>query len=215
MSASEIRFSPAARYSFTIERTRSSGTGPSKPQPNADWTETWTARPASAAFFAVATIRRVASAVSIPVFFRLCVSLAETPRQTSGTPQASARSRPFSFRTRPERTPASRRPRGEATEQLVRVRHLRDLLRVDEGADLHDVDAGGEETLDPRELRLRRDRPRLDLEAVAGPDFVEDERGVSPSISRHDSAGAPPGLSSEAGASTARTARQARAGGSG
>ena len=35
--------------------TLSSGTFPSKPQPKADWTETWTFRPASTAFLAVAT----------------------------------------------------------------------------------------------------------------------------------------------------------------
>ena len=85
-----------------MSRTLSSETKPSKPQPKADWTETWTLRPASTAFFAVATIRSVASAVPIPVFFRLWVSEAETPRQTISTPQASARSSPFSFRTRPE-----------------------------------------------------------------------------------------------------------------
>ena len=43
----------------------------------------------------------------MPVFFRLWVSLAETPMQNISTPQASPRSSPFSLSTRPE----SDRPR--------------------------------------------------------------------------------------------------------
>ncbi len=82
--------------------TRSSGTGPSKPQPKADCTETCTFFPAATACFAAPTMRCVASSVPMPVFLRLWVSLAETPMQNISTPQASPRSSPFSFSTRPE-----------------------------------------------------------------------------------------------------------------
>ena len=40
----------------------------------------------------------------MPVFFRLCVRLAETPMQNMSTSQASPRSRPFSFSTNAEST---------------------------------------------------------------------------------------------------------------
>jgi hypothetical protein len=68
-----------------------------------------------------------------------------------------------------------RRPRTELKEQLVRVGHLRDLFRVDERPDLHDVDARVEEALDPHALRRGGNDVLLNLEAVARPDFMEDE----------------------------------------
>ena len=72
--------------------------------------------------------------------------------------------------------PVPLRPRRrEPPEELVGVGHLRHLLRVDEGADLDDVEAGRAERVDPAELRLRRDDRLLDLEPVAGPDLVEDD----------------------------------------
>ena len=83
--------------------TRSRGTGPSYPQPKADCTETCTRLPAAAAACAMAMIRPVASAMLMPVFFRLCVSLAETPMQNISTPHSSPRSSPFSLSTSPER----------------------------------------------------------------------------------------------------------------
>ena len=61
--------------------TRSSGTTPSKPHPNADCTDTCTVAPAARADFAIAMIRSAASAVLMPVFLRLCVSDADTPMQ--------------------------------------------------------------------------------------------------------------------------------------
>ena len=48
-------------------------------------------------------MRSDASAMGMPVFLRLWVSLAETPMQSMSTPAACARSIPFSFRTSPER----------------------------------------------------------------------------------------------------------------
>ena len=64
-----------------MSSTRASGTTPSKPQPNADCTDTWTVAPAPRADFAIAMIRSAASAVLMPVFLRLCVSDADTPMQ--------------------------------------------------------------------------------------------------------------------------------------
>ena len=49
-------------------------------------------------------MRRWASSVPMPVFLRLWVSEAETPRQNISTPQAMPRSSPFSFSTRPDST---------------------------------------------------------------------------------------------------------------
>jgi hypothetical protein len=85
-----------------MSSTRWSGTRPSKPQPNALCTLTWTFRPAAWATRAVAMMRRWASSLPMPVFLRLWVFEAETPMQTSSTPQARARSRPFSFSTSPD-----------------------------------------------------------------------------------------------------------------
>ena len=59
--------------------------------------------PPASACPAIAMICRRASAVVIPVFLRLWVSLAETPMQNMSTPQANPRSNPFWFRTNPER----------------------------------------------------------------------------------------------------------------
>jgi hypothetical protein len=61
----------ASTNRLAISRTRASGMGPSKPQPNADCTDTWTAAPAARAARAVAMMRFVASAVLMPVFLRL------------------------------------------------------------------------------------------------------------------------------------------------
>jgi hypothetical protein len=70
--------------------------------------------PAASALFAIATTRLFASSIDMPVFFRLCVSLAETPMQNVSTPQARPRSRPFSLSTSPERvTPAGLAPGAE------------------------------------------------------------------------------------------------------
>ncbi len=68
--------------------TRSCGTTPSNPQPNADWTETCTLFPWLEPPVAIAMIRWSASSVDMPVFFLLWVSLAETPMQNMSTPQA-------------------------------------------------------------------------------------------------------------------------------
>ena len=38
--------------------------------------------------------------------------------------------------------------RGEVMEETIGVRHLGDAARVNEGADLHDVDAGAQHGLD-------------------------------------------------------------------
>ena len=77
----------------------------------------------------------------MPVFFRLWVSLAETPMQNISTPQARPRSSPFSFRTSPERVTPAGLFAGEVLEKGVGVGHLRDFLRVDERPKLDDVDA--------------------------------------------------------------------------
>ncbi len=55
----------------------------------------------------MAMICPTASSVVMPVFFRLWVSLAETPMQNISTPQAIPRSSPFSLSTSPERTAAA------------------------------------------------------------------------------------------------------------
>ncbi len=81
VSARLIVRRPASRKRFTRSSTRASGTTPSKPQPNADCTDTCTVAPASPAFVAIAMMRSAASAVLMPVFFRLCVSEADTPMQ--------------------------------------------------------------------------------------------------------------------------------------
>ena len=70
----------------------------------------------------------------------------------------------------------------EVAEQVVGVRHLRHLLLVHERADLDDVDAGGDQRLDPRDLLLGRDRRLLDLEAVARPHVVDDDVGHGESV---------------------------------
>ncbi len=123
----------------------------------------------------MATIRRVASSIAMPVFLRLCVSEAETPMQNSSTPHAMPRSRPRSLSTRPESvTPSGfAARRREVREEPVGVGHLRHLLRVDEGAELDDVEPGAEEGLGPDDLLLGRDRALLHLETVAQPHLVE------------------------------------------
>ena len=93
---------PASTNRFTISRTRTSGTAPSKPHPKADCTETCTVAPASRAAFAMAMIRSAASAVLMPVFLRLWVSEADTPMHRNRAPHVKARSIPFSLSTRPE-----------------------------------------------------------------------------------------------------------------
>ena len=122
-------------------------------------------------------IRWFASSMPMPVFFRLWVSLAETPMQNISTPQARPRSRPFSLRTRPESTHVLGLAAGggEVGEEPVGVGHLRDLLRVDEGAQLDDVDPGAEERLDPGDLLLGGDDLLLHLQAVAQADLVDED----------------------------------------
>ena len=121
----------------------------------------------------MAMMRSVASAIPIPVFLRECVSLAETPMQSSSTPAASARSRPRSFRTSAERATPVRPP--QLREQPVGVGHLRHLLRVHERADLHHVHAGRDQRADPAQLLLRRDDLPLHLQPVPRPHLVEDD----------------------------------------
>ena len=60
-------------------------------------------------------------------------------------------------------------------EEAVGVRHLGDLLRVDEGAQLEDVDPGAEERLDPGDLLLGGDDLLLHLEAVPQADLVDED----------------------------------------
>ena len=147
---------------------------PSKPQPNADWMETWTRFCAFMAAWAMAMICPVASSVLLPVFLRLWVSLAETPMQNRSTPQAMPRSSPFSFKTRPEKISPGRffAVLGKVQEQLVGVGHLRNFFRVDERTELDHVDAGGQQTLQPFDLFLKRDGPLLDLQAIPQTHFM-------------------------------------------
>ena len=79
VSARLISRMPAPMNRSTSRNTRDGGIGPSKPQPNADCTDTWTVAPAPRAVDAIARMRASASSVPIPVFLRLCVSLADTP----------------------------------------------------------------------------------------------------------------------------------------
>jgi hypothetical protein len=64
---------------------------------------------------------------------------------------------------------------GEVLEEAIGVGHLRDLLRVDEGAELDDVDPAGQKGLDPGDLLLGGDDLLLHLQSVPQPDLVEDE----------------------------------------
>ena len=129
-------------------------------------------------------MRLGASALAMPVFFRLWVSLAEAPRQNISTPHASPRSRPFSLSTSPESIAPAGLAGGQPPEQLVGVGHLRDLLRVDERAHLDDVHAGLHHAADPGFLLLDRDDLLLHLQPVARPDLVDDDaRHVRPRYS--------------------------------
>jgi len=62
-------------------------------------------------------------------------------------------------------------------EQAVGVRHLGDLLGVDEGAQLEDVDPGVEERFGPGDLLLGGDDLLLHLQAVPEPDLVDEDLG--------------------------------------
>ncbi len=120
-------------------------------------------------------ISSLASSVLMPVLRRLWVSLAETPMQNMSTPQASPRSRPFWFSTRPESTTPAGLRVAEVLEQAVGVGHLRHLHRVNEGAELEHVDPRAEQRLGPGDLLLRGHDSRLHLQPVAEADLVDED----------------------------------------
>jgi hypothetical protein len=63
----------------------------------------------------------------------------------------------------------------EPLEQLVRVGHLGNFLRIDKRAELDDVHARLDQRLDPGQLVLERHRLLLGLQAVPQPHFLKDD----------------------------------------
>jgi len=108
------------------------GIGPSYPQPNADWTEACTRLPAFSACFAMFTMRGSASDGVNAGVLQAVRPAGRNAMQNMSTPQASPRSRPFSFNTNAERRTLPGLFAPKVPEERICLGHLWHLLRVDE-----------------------------------------------------------------------------------
>ena len=153
-----------SRQRDSTSATNSGLTSPSKGQPKAAARVSVVRSPAELARRANRCQEPIASAIDIPWFRRLKVSLATTTMLASSIPAAIARSRPRSFSTRPIQ---ETRPRGSGSGDRLGVGHLRDQPGMDEARGLDPARAGVDQSLDQPQLRGGREHRRLVLQSVA------------------------------------------------